>query len=107
MPASDWNDLAPETITHNAATGFDEYGKATYSATTNTYRGRVTYKSKLIHSGAVKDQIMSSGFVTILSTPTITLNDKIILPDGKIPVLHAIERYTDEDGPHHIRIYFV
>ena len=108
MPISDWHDLMPHTITHQAVASRDEYGVPTYGTGTS-YTARVVYKNSRIKSqrrGSETD-VIADGHIWISGTPTINVdNDRITLPDNSTPILLSVERWPDESGLHHVKVYF-
>jgi hypothetical protein len=99
-------EMMPDTITFNAGSSIDKYGKRTYGGTVTSARGRVIYDSKLIKNTEGQD-IVSSGYV-ILYGPyaSLTLGDKITLPNGTTPVMVSIETKKDTGGNHHTVVHF-
>lgn len=104
MAIKDFLDMMPDTITHEPLTGRDDYGKPTHGASVE-YPARVVYKAKWLEA---KDgsQVLAKAIVWIGGIPTISPEDKIVLPDSTTPPILSIERYPDEDGLHHVKVFF-
>ncbi len=104
MPISDWSDCFPQTITHAAFNARDEYGKPSFDSGVS-FDARIVFKQKLVRK---KDgsEIMSRGSVWILGNPVITSEDQITFPDGSTPPILSYEQPSDEDGAHHVKVFF-
>jgi hypothetical protein len=104
MPISDWLDLMPHTVTYAAKSGEDAYGKPTHGTGTD-YTARVTYTHKRV---ATPDgmEVVASVQVWLNGTlSSISVDDKITLPDGTTPKIVSWDTATDEDGSHHTKLY--
>lgn len=104
MPVSDWASMMPHTVEVQQRTGLDAYAKPSYGAAVQ-YRARVVYKNSNVRArdGQV---IVARGFVWVNGTPVITVDDRITLPDSTHPPILSVERYPDELGDHHIKVFF-
>ncbi len=104
---TDFLDLMPDTLKVNLLKGVstDGYGTATYSATTQSYRCRVTEKQTLVTTFAGDEQVART-IVWVNSTTTFGPWDKITLPDGTVPPLLAVADMRDEAGTHHQKAFF-
>lgn len=104
MAASDFLDMMPATITHNPLSSRDEYGAPTYTSGSD-YRARIVTKDTIVrgHDGA---ELVSRLQCWIAGTPSISPEDQIVLPDGTSPPIFNVEKFTDETGDHHVKVYF-
>ena len=82
----------------------DDYGKPTYGSSTN-YQARISERHIKIRD-ANGEEVVADGKVLIGGHPVIPPDSKIILPDLSEPVIIAINRAYDENGPHHTRVFF-
>ena len=99
-------EMMTDVITFNAGSAIDKYGKRTYGGTTTTANGRVVYETKLMKDMEGQD-IVSAGKVILYGAyPTITLADKITLPNGTTPVIISLETKKDTGGNHHTVVHF-
>lgn len=96
-------DLMTETVTHAAFTGRSEYGTPSYGAGTS-YSCRITRKPTRIRMPDGSEAI-AAAVVWIGGTPTIGASDQLTLPDGSTPPILRADRISDEDGPHHVKVY--
>lgn len=87
-------------FTHVAA---NNYGEPTYSTTGVKYRARIvtapTY-NRLVG----REDINVHSQIWIASTGNITVDDKIVLPDGTFRPILSIRRYPDLLGVHHHKV---
>lgn len=99
-------EMMPDTITFNAGSAIDKYGKRTYGGSVTTARGRVVFETRLMKDIDGQD-IVSTGRV-ILYGPyaSLTLGDKITLPNSTSPVIVAVETKKDTGGNHHTVVHF-
>lgn len=96
--------LMPDTVTWAALTGRDQYAKPTYGSGT-TFTARVVRQHKLVRDAA-GDQIVSTAHAWLAGSPAISPQDKVTLSDGTSPPIITIERFPDESGPSHTKVYF-
>ena len=95
-----------DTVSFNAEQSKDKYGKATFSGTTTSVRGRVVYESRLIKNEMGED-VLTGGRVYLYGDySTITLGHKITLPNNTSPVVVAVESKRDTAGVHHTVVSF-
>lgn len=112
-----WLDCMPQTVTLEPFSDRDDYGEPVYG-TAATYRARVVYQTEMIvdqRIGSAELETTSNGHVWFgpptlnLSSgvpPTVTAEDRITLPDGTQPNIMRVDRFPDEDGNHHTKVYF-
>ncbi len=104
MPVSDFDDMMPHTVTVSEFSSRNAYGDANYGSAVS-YTARVIYKDQLIKA---KDgsQIMAKGMVWLSGTPTLSTEDLLTLPDGTTPPILSQSLIPDEDGSHHVKVFF-
>ncbi len=98
-------ELMPSTIRVSTRTSHNNYGEPSYAASTATYRCRIVQKPEFIRTAA--DEVIEvSHTIWARSTgaTTITVDDRITLPDGTQPQIMAVWRYPDTDGIHHTKL---
>ena len=99
-------EMMPDTITFNAGSAIDKYGKRTYGGTVTSASGRVVYETRLIKDTEGQD-VVSAGRVYLYGPySSLTLSDKITLPNGSTPVILSIETKKDTGGNHHTVVHF-
>jgi len=102
MPVSDWADLFTQTITLEEASSENEYGGRNYGSPAS-YSARVVAQNKYIRrpNGV---EFLSTTKVWIQGTPTVSLDDRITLPDSTTPQILLVRQYPDELGDHHTEL---
>lgn len=98
--------LMDSTIKISTRTTHSNYGEPSFAATTSSYRARIVEKPGFFRDGA-GEEINYSHTIWIASTGSvsITVSDRVTLPGGTIRPVLAVERYPDEDGPHHVKCH--
>jgi hypothetical protein len=94
-----------DTITVAAVSTKDEYGKRTWGSPTSITQCRVQSGNHKVVDTVGQEKV-AVGRVYVPGSPTITLNDKVTLPDGSTPPLLAVDSYKDERGSHHTVIHY-
>ena len=107
-----WVNFMRDTITHEPMTGRDAFGDFTYGAAT-TYRARIVGEQKLIR-GFAGNEVVARQTVYIGAAIVVQPEDQITLSTGFVnstddsaihpPILGA-DRFPDEMGTHHARLY--
>lgn len=98
-------DLMIESISVAAVASKDAYGKRTWGSPSTISNCRVqTGDHKILDS--LGQEKVANGRIYVPGAPTLTLNDKITLPDGSSPPILSIERFGDENGSHHSVIHY-
>lgn len=99
-------EMMPDTVIFNAGSAIDKYGKRTYGGTQTSANGRVIYETRLMKNMEGQD-IVSTGRVILYGAyATLTLADKITLPNGTTPVIVGLETKKDTGGNHHTVVHF-
>jgi streptogramin lyase len=115
---TEWADCMPSTVTLEAFSDRDDYGKPSYAAAVS-YKARVIYQSKMIvgqGSGEAANLETTANGVVWFGPPTanpsstvppdVTVEDRITLPDGSTPNIMRVDQFQDEEGDHHTKVYF-
>lgn len=98
--------MMPDTVIFNAEQAKDKYGKATFSGTNTSVRGRIVFETRLMKNEMGED-VLTGGRVYLYGDySTITLGHKITLPNGTSPVIVAVESKKDTAGVHHTVVTF-
>ncbi len=104
MSVNDWLDMMVHTCSHAALSSRDASGVPTYGSATS-YSCRVVYKNQRVLSSD-GNEVVARGMIWFAGVPDIDPNDKITMPDGSAPPIISVERYTDEVGLHHTKVFF-
>ena len=103
MPISDWADLMKERVTIAPFVSRDSYGVPTYGSGVS-YKCRIGHSSKWVRKsdGSI---VVASAAVWIEGSPEITPQAKLTLPNGSTPPIISVDRFFDDRGAHHVKIY--
>ncbi len=121
MPISDWNELCPQTIVWKPMLTRDQYGKPVTFGTTQTFRGRRTFKVERVGSehpvrsltrGGVKGagaEVVATSQAWILGTPDVRYEDQVYVQGddpNRVPPILNIQRVPDENGDLYVKVSF-
>lgn len=104
MSYNDFLDMMPDKVTHYPFTGRDGYGKPSYSSGTEYY-ARVVEKNTLVR-GFDGSEVVAKGMIWLGGLPSIAPEDRITLESGDNITILSIEKYPDENGLHHIKVFY-
>lgn len=93
-------DLMPSTVTIYAQSSRDAYGKQSFAATGTTVRCRVVPTNQVIRTGDGRE-VVATGRVYCHGTPTVTVDSRVVLPDGSDATVVAVQVQNDDGGAHH------
>ena len=97
--------MMPSVITIYPKTSRDGYGKGTFSASGTAVRCRIQ-EDQNVTSGAESRDVIESGTIYCYGTPTVTVDDKIVLPDAKVMKITSLNVVNDDQGLHHTIVRF-
>lgn len=103
---SAFQSLMPSTVIRSTRTGHSNYGAPTFSTTTTKIRARVVDKPGMVRNTEGEDVAYRTIVWAASTSATIQPSDRFTLPDGTSPPLLAVERYPDQSGPHHVKLFF-
>lgn len=101
-------DLFPDTVTVEESLGEDKYGKALGYGPAKVYPARVAGQIKMVR-GMDGQERVSSLQVLLGTNEKISVKARFTLPARYVPnqpKAIAVRESTDENGPHHNRVYF-
>lgn len=104
MVITDFADLMPDTVTHAEHAGNDRWGSPSYGSPVS-FSARVVYRPESVRA-ADGAEVVARGHVWLLGSPAVDPKDEITLPDATTPPILAVERFPDENGAHHTKIFF-
>lgn len=108
MPINDWLDMMPATVTYEAVSTRNDYGKPTAYAAAVSYRARIRYKTRRVVSRVSGEDVVASGSIIVNGVISgIKPEDRITLPNGTTPKIASWDTVMDEDANHHTKIYFI
>jgi hypothetical protein len=92
-------EMMPSTVTIYNETSSDKYGKPTFGTGT-AVRCRIVPTKQSTRTGTGVD-ITEVGKVYCYGTPTVAVDDKLLLPTGETVFAVAVQIQNDESGAHH------
>lgn len=96
---TEFGDLLIDTIGWEQWAGQDEHTRPMYNIRVDL-PARIEYKTKRILMPDTTERV-ASVMVYIAPTPVIDPRDRITLPDGRQPVIMAIDRLSDETAAYY------
>lgn len=98
-------EIMVDTITIAGVATRDAYGKRTWSSATTVTHCRVQTGAHKV-TDTEGTEVIASGKVYVPGSPTLTLYDKVTLPDGTQPPIITVDRVGDEIGSNHTVIHY-
>lgn len=95
--------MMPSTVTIATRTAHSNYGVPTYSTGTS-YRARIVHKPRFVRRDDAHTLAIMSDVWMASTGGTVTVDDRITMPDGSTPPILAVERYGDHQGEHHVHL---
>lgn len=106
MPITDdLKDMMPDTAVWRQFGSRDDYGSPEFGTDVPFDHVRLVRKHKLVRN-AEGDTEVSTAHLWIAGAPAIGPQDQIELSDGTTPHILSVERFQDEDGDSHTKVYF-
>lgn len=96
---SNFRELFSETITYFAPTSRDVYGNRTHGASA-TAPAHLVAETEMIRT-ADDREIVQKGKIYLYGDYPITTAYKIVLEDGSVPLIIAVDQPHDQNGVHH------
>lgn len=103
MSVDDFANCFTETITHAEFGGRGGYGERSFGSPAS-YDARIVKINKLVKTSDGSEK-MSTSQVWIQGTPVVTPEDQITLPDGSTPIILSVEKFPDDNGDHHVKVF--
>lgn len=100
---TDFLELMTQTCTVEPFSSNNEYGEPSFG-TAVSYSCRTVHKTNLIRTIENKE-ITSIAQTWIYGSPGISPKDRITLPDGTTPKILRVDRFPDENGNHHDKVW--
>lgn len=97
--------LMRQTVTIAPWSSQNAYGEPAFG-TAVTYPARVVARTRMVRDTQGRE-VVSTATVYLGAAPTLSVKDRLTLPNGETPVIAAIGDYPDERGPHHSVVYLL
>jgi len=101
----DFGECFTVTVSWEPLLSQDVYGKPTYDAGVN-FKARVVRENKLVRNKEGQE-VMSTAQCWLEGNPEVSPEDQITLEDATTPAILAIERFQDDIGPSHTKVFFL
>lgn len=98
-------EMMPATVVRSTRSGHTNYGAASFAAATTSIRARIVDKPGFTRNRDGED-VGYRSVAWLASTGVLDISDRFTLPDGTAPPVVAFEKYPDDDGCHHYKLFF-
>lgn len=92
----EFGDLMRQTAALYPFEGQNEYGEAQYGNPVSI-PCRIEYRPRRV-LGAAMTETVATMTLYLDKEPRVGMRDKLVLPDGTVPIIVQIERHPDENG---------
>lgn len=101
----EFDEMMNDICLFRAGTAIDAYGKRTYG-TALSVEGRLMYEDMEIRTEEGRIFHSVGKFLTYGPLLTVTLKDRLTLPDNTEAIILGIDQVTDEDGDYYTSVRF-
>ncbi len=98
-------ELMTDTVTIAAVSSIDSYGKRTYGSPTSYTTCRIQSGNRKVVDNQGQERV-SVGRVYIPNAPTVTINDKLVLPGSIVAPIVGVDEFHDDVGTHHTIVHY-
>ncbi len=102
---SEFLELMPHTIVVQGFDSVNQYGEETFSTSASTFDALVEEHPQFVRN-SYGETVLSSHIAYVASTNRIPVTSMVTLPDATQPALIRSDVFSDEDGIHHIVLFF-
>lgn len=86
--------------THNA------YGAPSHSSSgSTTYTAYVEPGTRVVKNAQGVEEVATATVYVLSTSATIGAQDKVTLPDGRIPKVVRVDTLNDDEGQHHLEMF--
>lgn len=96
--------LSTQVISVASLSTHSAYGAPTYSTSASEWRAFIEPGNRLVVSANGVEEVGSATIYVLSSSASIGMQDKVTLPDGRIPKLLRVDVLNDEEGQHHLEV---
>jgi hypothetical protein len=93
-----------ESLTIEPATTIHSYGRYSFGTAVNVAARIVPKTQKIIDKNG--QDVISSAEIYVDSSATVTVNDRITLPDGTKPIILALQKFRDALGNLKLKVIY-
>jgi hypothetical protein len=99
----DFLSLSTEVLSVQSLSTASAYGAPTYS-TAVTYPVFEEPGARLVVTALGVEEVTTATLYVLSTTASIGLQDKVTLPDGRVPKLLRVDVLRDDEGQHHLEV---
>jgi hypothetical protein len=92
--------LMPYTCQLKKLTGRNPIGGDPVYGTATSFRCQIEDEMKTVRAPDGQEAVAYHALY-LFGAPEVAIDDIVILPDGSQPPILTVERWSDENGPHH------
>lgn len=96
--------MSTQTITVNALSTMDAYGAPSFSTSASTFTVYIEPGTRVVVNSQGVEEVASAMVYVMSSSASIGVQDKVTLPDSRIPKLIRVDVLNDDEGQHHIEM---
>lgn len=101
---SDFLQMSTQVVTINALSTHTAYGAPSFSTSASTFFAYIEPGSRVVVNLQGVEEVASAMVYVLSSSASIGVQDKITLPDGRIPRMIRADILNDEQGQHHVEL---
>jgi hypothetical protein len=98
-------ELMTDTVTIAAVSSLDSYGKRTHGTPTTYSACRIQTGNRKVTAPDGQERV-AVGRVYLPNAPTVTINDRLLLPGNVLAPIIAVDEFHDEQGTHHTIVHY-
>lgn len=102
---NEFADMFTDTAIWEVLASRDGYGKPVFD-TPEAFAARLSRKHKLVRD-TEGHEVVSTAHIWLEGTPAVSPQDQITLSDGTTPAIISVERFQDEEGDSHTKVFFL
>jgi hypothetical protein len=107
MSIEEYLDFMPDEVTVQTLESTAVNGVKTYSMSTTTYPARIEMKNHIVVDPKTNREVTARGRIFLGTTEMIGISDLLTLPadfSPRTPPIIDVNRESDENGVHHIKV---
>lgn len=97
---ANYRELFSESVTLIAPSARDMYGKRSYASASVSVPAHLVAETEMVRTADGRE-VVQTGKVYLYGPQTVDTSYRIVLADGTIPSIIAVDTPFDEDGAHH------
>lgn len=98
-------EMTSDTITVAPLSTHTSYGAPQYSSSgSHTWPARVEPGTRKVLSSRGIEEVATATVYVLSSSAAIGTQDRLTLPDGRIPKVLRVDVLNDEEGQHHLEV---